>query len=81
MFGRGRFQNGVLIDPKPQSAFDPKDEAKLEAFRKLIWQVFVSLWVSLDSYFKVQADRGALERFCTTTLPSVQRGTYTHSHL
>ncbi len=28
MFGRGRFQNGVLIDPKPEFAFDPKDEAK-----------------------------------------------------
>ena len=52
MFGRGRFQNGVLIDPKPQFAFDPKDEAKLEAFRKLIWQVFVSLRVSLGSHFK-----------------------------
>ncbi|KAI0249337.1 acetyl-CoA synthetase-like protein [Lactifluus subvellereus] len=37
MFGRGRFQNGVLIDPKPQFAFDPKDKAKLEAFRQLIW--------------------------------------------
>ncbi|KAI0272871.1 acetyl-CoA synthetase-like protein [Russula aff. rugulosa BPL654] len=36
MFGRGRFQNGVLIDPKPQFAFDPKDEAKLENFRTLI---------------------------------------------
>jgi hypothetical protein len=39
MFGRGRFQNGVLIDPKPQFAFDPTDEAKLEEFRNLIWQV------------------------------------------
>lgn len=37
MFGRGRFQNGVLIDPKPQFVFDPKDEAKLENFRTLIW--------------------------------------------
>ncbi|KAI0265422.1 acetyl-CoA synthetase-like protein [Gloeopeniophorella convolvens] len=37
MFGRGKFQNGVLIDPKPQFAFDPKDEVKLEAFRNLIW--------------------------------------------
>ena len=52
MFGRGRFQNGVLIDPKPQFAFDPKDETKLEAFRKLIWQVFVSPWVFLGSHFK-----------------------------
>ena len=50
MFGRARFQNGVLIDPKPQFAFDPKDEAKLENFRTLIWQVSVSirfLWFSL----------------------------------
>lgn len=37
MFGRGKFQNGVLIDPKPQFAFDPKDEAKQEEFRQLIW--------------------------------------------
>jgi thioester reductase-like protein len=37
MFGRGRFQNGVLIDPKPQFAFDPKDEVKLEEFRNFIW--------------------------------------------
>lgn len=40
MFGRGRFQNGVLIDPKPQFAFDPNDEVKLEVFRNLIWRVF-----------------------------------------
>jgi hypothetical protein len=39
MFGRERFQNGVLIDPEPQFAFDPKDEARLEVFRTLIWQV------------------------------------------
>jgi acyl-coenzyme A synthetase/AMP-(fatty) acid ligase len=37
MFGRGRSRNGVLIDPKPQFAFDPKDEVKLEEFRNLIW--------------------------------------------
>ncbi|KAA1475309.1 acetyl-CoA synthetase-like protein [Dentipellis sp. KUC8613] len=37
MFGRGKFQNGVLIDPKPQFAFDPTDEKKLEAFRNAIW--------------------------------------------
>ncbi len=35
MFGRGRFQNGVLIQPKEQ--FDPSDEAKLEEFRNKIW--------------------------------------------
>ena len=53
MFGSGRFQNGVLIDPKPQFAFDPQDEAKLEAFRKLIWQVSASLSAHFGSQFKV----------------------------
>ena len=53
MFGRARFQNGVLIDPKPQFAFDPKDEAKLEAFRLLIRQVSVSSSASLCSQLKV----------------------------
>ncbi|THH19547.1 hypothetical protein EW146_g1644 [Bondarzewia mesenterica] len=37
MFGRGKFQNGVLIDPKPQFAFDPSDKGKLEEFRNVIW--------------------------------------------
>ena len=40
MFGRGRFQNGVLI--RPTEAFDPRDEAKLEAYRNLIWFVWFS---------------------------------------
>ena len=71
MFGRGRFQNGVLIDPKPEFAFDPKDEAKLEAFRKSIWQVSVSVCLSLNSQLEIQADRGAPEHFCTTALPSI----------
>lgn len=35
MFGRGRFQNGVLI--QPEEAFDPSDEAALEAYRNKIW--------------------------------------------
>ncbi|KAH7912513.1 hypothetical protein BJ138DRAFT_785417 [Hygrophoropsis aurantiaca] len=35
MFGRGRFQNGVLIQPK--DPFEPGDTAKLTAFRQAIW--------------------------------------------
>ncbi|KXN82193.1 Polyketide synthase HetM [Leucoagaricus sp. SymC.cos] len=35
MFGRGRFQNGVLI--QPTTPFDPEDEEKLVAYRNLIW--------------------------------------------
>lgn len=37
MFGRGQFQNGILIDPKPEYSFDPVDEAKVVEFRNLIW--------------------------------------------
>ena len=35
IFGRGRFQNGVLVQPK--EPFDPADEGKLVRFRDLVW--------------------------------------------
>ncbi|TFY78273.1 hypothetical protein EWM64_g5737 [Hericium alpestre] len=35
MFGRGRFQNGVIIQPKDE--FDPNDTEELAEFRKVIW--------------------------------------------
>ncbi|KAI0672433.1 acetyl-CoA synthetase-like protein [Trametes maxima] len=38
MFGRGRFQNGILIEPMPEFAIDPKDPAQVEAFRNKIWR-------------------------------------------
>lgn len=34
-FGRGRFNNGVLI--QPTQPFEPNDEIKLIAFRNKIW--------------------------------------------
>ncbi|CCM00767.1 uncharacterized protein FIBRA_02808 [Fibroporia radiculosa] len=37
MFGRGRFQAGILIEPKPEYVFDPTDEVKLAEYRNLIW--------------------------------------------
>lgn len=37
MFGRGKFNAGILVDPQPEYAFDPVDEAKLIEFRNLIW--------------------------------------------
>lgn len=39
MFGRGRFNPGVIIDPKPEFAFDPEDQEKLAEFRNKIWCV------------------------------------------
>lgn len=40
MFGRGRFQNGIIIEVKPAYAFDPSDTAKVDAFITDIWYVF-----------------------------------------
>ncbi|KAJ6471937.1 hypothetical protein C8R45DRAFT_1104158 [Mycena sanguinolenta] len=37
MFGRGRYQVGVIVDPKPPSASDPTDSVKLAEFRNKIW--------------------------------------------
>ncbi|KAF9553317.1 acetyl-CoA synthetase-like protein [Agrocybe pediades] len=38
MFGRGQFQAGVIIDPKPEFKFDPdEDQEKLAEFRNKIW--------------------------------------------
>lgn len=37
MFGRGRSQPGVLIEPKPEYAIDPKDSNALAQFRNKIW--------------------------------------------
>ncbi|KAF8213914.1 hypothetical protein K438DRAFT_2148714 [Mycena galopus ATCC 62051] len=37
MFGRGRFQAGVIVDPKPNHKFDPSDSLKLAQFRNSIW--------------------------------------------
>ena len=37
VFGHGKFQNGVLIQPSPENQFDPKDKQLLRAFRNTIW--------------------------------------------
>ncbi|KAG6328546.1 hypothetical protein ID866_10543, partial [Astraeus odoratus] len=37
MFGRGRSQVGVLVEPKPEFAVDVTDEKQVETFRNLIW--------------------------------------------
>jgi hypothetical protein len=37
MFGQGRFNPGLLIDPQPAHKFDYQDDGKLDEFRNLIW--------------------------------------------
>jgi hypothetical protein len=39
MFGRGRFQNGVLLELKPGYEFDPKNQEKLAEFKDSLWSV------------------------------------------
>ena len=37
IFGRGRFQAGILVEPKAEFAFEPADEVLLAEFRNKIW--------------------------------------------
>ncbi|KIY47791.1 acetyl-CoA synthetase-like protein [Fistulina hepatica ATCC 64428] len=37
IFGRGHFQNGILVAPKDEYRFDPQDTEKFNAFREAIW--------------------------------------------
>ena len=37
MFGRGRFNAGIIVSPKPQYNFDPSDDDALAKFRQTIW--------------------------------------------
>ena len=37
MFGRGKFQAGVLVEPKREFSFDPADIDLLSQYRNQIW--------------------------------------------
>lgn len=37
MFGRGRFQNGILIEPAEEFQVDAENVKEVEAFRNKIW--------------------------------------------
>jgi thioester reductase-like protein len=39
VFGTGRNQNGLLIEPVRSEMFEPSDEVALASFRNLIWEV------------------------------------------
>ncbi|KAI0719494.1 acetyl-CoA synthetase-like protein [Cerioporus squamosus] len=38
IFGQGKFQNGVLIEPKAEYKLDPRNSGKLQEFRNMIWK-------------------------------------------
>ena len=75
MFGRERFQTGVIIEPKPQYQFDPSDEMKLANFRNMIWYGFAvhSHWV-LIYIFVLQAYREEDQRVRSAAFETLQRG-------
>jgi hypothetical protein len=37
MFGQGKFNAGVIVDPIPEFEFDCNDKSKFAEFRDLIW--------------------------------------------
>ncbi|THV01989.1 acetyl-CoA synthetase-like protein [Dendrothele bispora CBS 962.96] len=37
MFGHGKFQAGIIIEPVKEEQFDPKDQVKLGEYRNRIW--------------------------------------------
>ncbi|KAK6984778.1 acetyl-CoA synthetase-like protein [Favolaschia claudopus] len=43
IFGRGRFQAGVIVEPQPAYKFDPEDQVKLAEFRNMIWNTVVKM--------------------------------------
>ena len=48
MFGRGRNQSGILIEPHPDYAVDPKDEIAIAGFRNKIWYVNTPSFETFD---------------------------------
>ncbi|KAF9544259.1 acetyl-CoA synthetase-like protein [Agrocybe pediades] len=64
IFGRGQFQAGVIIDPKPEFAPDVKDKSQLDAFLEKIWPT-----VKLMNEYAPQHSR-IFKEMITTSLPS-----------
>ncbi len=55
MFGRSKFQPGILILPAPEEAFDPSDTARLVEYRSRIWLVIVFVLLG-TAKFEVDRD-------------------------
>ncbi|KAK0451170.1 NRPS-like enzyme [Desarmillaria tabescens] len=43
MFGRSKFQPGILILPAPEEAFDPSDTTRLVEYRSRIWHTIIKV--------------------------------------
>lgn len=51
MFGRERFNAGVLIEPNPNYSFDSSDAAKLADYRNTIWYCIAITALGRVSHF------------------------------
>ena len=69
MFGQGKFQNGVLVEPAEGLSVDPNDPQQVAAFRNAIWYaLLVSVWLAL----KLTLDcKGRLLSARTSTLLNI----------
>lgn len=54
MFGRDKFQSGLLVEPTTDHAIVPSDTKQLEAFRTKIWFVLWALGSLQMAYFAIQ---------------------------
>ncbi|KAF8825493.1 hypothetical protein HHX47_DHR6000281 [Lentinula edodes] len=66
MFGRGRFQAGILVEPKPPYKFEPSDETKLSEFRnKLCRQAILNQYEE-----EIEAVYKAVEETTQSDIPA-----------
>lgn len=64
IFGRGKFNCGVIIDPSPEEAFDPVDLDKLIDFRNKIWPSVEKLNAYAPQHSRVFKEVGCMSPLC-----------------
>lgn len=76
MFGRGYFQAGIIVDPKPDFKFDPSDKVELAEFRNKIWYFYLPSSTTLILRDNEQAYCSEDEQICASTFSTLQGGLY-----
>ena len=76
MFGRGKFQNGILVEPAEDFAIDPMDLKKVEEYRNKIWcgPICALAAACVTEMGILQADYRARECVCSSALSHFQGG-------
>ena len=76
VFGHGKFQNGVLVQPPLEYQFDPQDKQLLRAFRNMIWYALFTFHHSALMRTLFKADGRTRQRIRSPTLPHIQGSEY-----